>query len=95
LENIFGKVERQEERHGCPLRRRTLFLEQRKKPGSKPGFPVLLTAGGVIISTLIDPRSIIVVAGVGVIPIVRRGIAVAWAIAVVAIIVGASCDCRT
>jgi hypothetical protein len=48
-----------------PLRRRTLFLEQRKKPGSKPGFPVLLTAGGVIISTLIDPRSIIVVAGVG------------------------------
>src|ERR1700723_1407456 len=41
-----------------------------KKPGLEPGFPVLLTAGGVIISTLIDPRSIIVVAGVGVISIV-------------------------
>ena len=52
----------------------------RKKPGLKPGFPVLLTAGDVIISSLIDPRSIIVVAGVGVISVVR-GIAVAWAIA--------------
>jgi hypothetical protein len=67
-------------------------MPPKKKPGSEPGLPVLLTAGGVIISTLIDPRSIIVVAGVGVISIVRGGIAVAWAIAVVAIIVGASCD---
>ena len=51
----------------------------KKKPGLEPGFPVLLTAGDVIISALIDPRSIIVVAGVGVVSIVR-GIAVARAV---------------
>jgi hypothetical protein len=53
----------------------------KKKPGLEPGLLVLLTAGDVIISTLIDPRSIIVVAGVGVISIIRGGIAVTWAIA--------------
>jgi hypothetical protein len=35
----------------------------------------------VVISALIDPRSIIVVAGVCIISIVRGGIAVTWAIA--------------
>jgi hypothetical protein len=70
-------------------------MPPKKKPGSEPGFPVLLTTGDVIISALIDPRAIIVVAGVGVIPIVRGGIAVAWTIAVVAIIVCARCYSRT
>jgi hypothetical protein len=65
----------------------------KEKPGSKPGFSVLLTAGGVIISALIDPRAIIVVAAVGVIFIVRGGIAVAWA--VVAVVIGAGCYSRT
>jgi hypothetical protein len=73
----------------------------KKKPGLEPGFPVLLATGlatgDVVIAALIGPRSIVIVARVCVISIIRGGIAVTWAIAwtVVAVIVGAGCYGRT
>src|SRR5580704_12850834 len=60
----------------------------KEKARLEAGLSVLLTAGGVIVSTLIDGWTIIVIARVGVISIVR-GITVAWAVVAIAVIAAA------
>jgi hypothetical protein len=81
---IFGRsasIETKEGRAAAALNREKARLEA--------GLSVLLTAGGVIVSTLIDGRTIIVIARVGVISIVRGSIAVAWAVVAIAVIAAA------
>ena len=65
----------------------------KEKARLEAGLSVLLTAGGVIVSTQIDGRAIIVIARVGVISIVR-GIAVAWAVVAIAVVAVVVCARR-
>ena|ERR1700733_5081988 len=84
LSNLF-KVAELDHRHGAFF---LLAALNKEKARLEAGLSVLLTAGGVIVSTLIDGRTIIVIARVGVISIVR-GIAVAWAVVAIAVIAAA------
>jgi hypothetical protein len=70
--------------------------ERQQKARLQAGLSCLLTAGDVIVSTLIDGRTIIVIARIGV--SVVRGIAVVRTVitrAVVTVIVSARCYSRT